>query len=287
MNTDVSDELPALLVRRPACFAPGIFREMPAEDYFEIEAMSASGAKKMLLSPAHYKLMRDQPLEPTAEMQVGTAVHCGVLEPDTFAMRIACAPDCDKRTKSGKEEWTAFATTNAGRIILSPDDFARARRCIDATRAHPAAAQLLLSAEIEISLFWRDGRYDVPCKARLDARNHGGIIDLKTTRDASPDGFARQIANLLYHVQGAHYFSGVEHVLNETPAFFAFIAVENEPPHAVACYSLPGNAVLAGAHLMNRALERYRDALAAGAWPGYPDTIQQIMLPKWATIFNV
>lgn len=267
-------------------FAVGVVDGMPAATYHAIEAMSASGAKKMRQSPAHYLLARNEASMPTAAMQFGTAVHAGVLEPDTFADVVAEAPDVDRRTKEGKAQWAEFAAAAAGKVILSPDDMARARRCINAVRAHPSAGKLLAGAEVEKSFFWRDGRFQVPCKARWDARNHGLAIDLKTTQDASPEAFARSIATFQYHAQAAHYCSAAEHLLDESPQAFVFIAVEVEPPHAVACYALPGAAILAGAHLMNIAFARYADALASGRWAGYPETIESIALPKWALRFN-
>lgn len=273
----------------PALLAPpldGFIPALAAERYHAHEAMSASGAKKILRSPAHYRLMRTKPSPPTAAMEFGTVVHCGVLEPDLLSSVVCIAPDVNKRTNAGKAEFAAFQEANAGRIVMSLDDYDRAMRCVDAVRAHPGAAKLLVGAEVEGSLFWRDARFDVPCKVRYDARNHGGLVDLKTTEDASPDEFARTIVNFKYHVQGAHYVSGAEHVLNESPKFFAFIAVEKEEPHGVACYALPGNAILAGAYLMNKALERYQQALAAGAWAGYPDTIESIQLPRYALRFD-
>lgn len=276
---------PDPIITRPA-FAPGIFPDMPAHVYHRIEAMSASGAKKILQSPQHFRLMRDTPSEPTAAMQFGTAVHDGVLEPDTFSHRVACAPDVDKRTKLGKAEWADFVFCNDGKLILAPDDFDNVRRCVDAIHAHPGAMQLLDGAQTEVSLFWNDARYDVPCKCRWDIANYGGIADVKTTTDASPGEFARSIAKFLYHAQASMYVSGGEHVLHESPRFFALIAVEKEPPHAVACYYLPGDAIIAGAYLISRALERYRDALTTGRWIGYPDTIEQIKLPRYALRFD-
>jgi hypothetical protein len=273
------------ITERPQ-FTPGLFRDMDFDTYRAIEAMSQSGARKMLRSPMHYVFDREQPRAPTAPMQFGSACHTGTLEPDLFASRVVCAPSLDKRTARGKEEWAAFCADNQGRIVLSSDDFARCRRVIDAVLSHPAARKLLDGAEIELSVFWEDGRYRVRCKGRWDARNRGGLVDLKTTADASPEEFARSIVTFGYHVQASHYFSGAEHVLNETPRFFAIIAVEHEPPHCVACYSLPSNALLAGGHLMNRALERYAEALATGKWPGYPPTIEDIQLPRWALRFD-
>lgn len=271
--------------RRPE-FVPGVFYGMPAEDYHAIEGMSSSGSGKMLKSPAHFRLMRTRPNQPTPTMQFGTAVHEGTLEPDSFAARVVAAPEVNKRTKDGKADFFAFAEANAGRIILSTDDFARAQHCIEAVRSHPGAIRLLAGAEIETSLFWIDGKYKVPCKARIDIRSHGGITDLKTTSDASPEDFAKSIANFGYMRQAAHYFSGHEHALDRTPEFFAFIAVESVEPYAVACYEMPSNGILAGAHEMDIVLERYAAALAAGRWPGYPETIETITLPRWATSFN-
>jgi exodeoxyribonuclease VIII len=113
------------------------------------------------------------------------------------------------------------------------------------------------------------------------------MTDIKTCQDASPEAFARSAASYLYHVQAAHYFSAAEHIRGETPRFWAFICVESEPPHSVACYVLPGAAVLAGTQLMSKALERYAAALAAGKWPGYPETIDTLPFPKWALKFDI
>lgn len=272
-------------LERPA-FTPGVVPDLPDVAYHATEAMSYSGTKKMLRSPQHFLLARQQPSEPTAAMIFGKAVHCGALEPERFATTVVCAPDCNTRTNAGKAELAAFEAEHAGAIILKPGDFDRARRCVDAVLAHPMARELMAGAQREVSLFWFDGKYGTPCKARLDLLN-GHIADIKTTTDASPEGFARQAAQLLYHVQAAFYNSGLEHVANTSMDFFANIAVESEPPHAVACYTIPGNAVLAGARLMNTALERYAAALKTGEWSGYPTELYALKFPKYALTFDL
>lgn len=269
--------------REPAPFVAGVFRGMPAEQYFAIEAMSQSGAKEMLRSPYHFRYRRDNPRDPTPPMRFGTAVHEGVLEPATFADRVVAMPKLNARTNAGRDERDRFLAAHADRVVLSAEDFARARRCIDAVNRHPAARHLLAGAEVETSLFWLDQRYQVPCKARLDARNHGGVIDLKTTTDASPDEWARSAASFGYHLQSAHYFSGCEHLLDATPEFFCHVCVESEAPHGVAVYAMPGNAVMAGAARMNEALRRYAEATRSGYWSSYPDTISSFTFPRWAT----
>jgi hypothetical protein len=137
-------------------------------------------------------------------------------------------------------------------------------------------------------LFWNDAQYGVPCKARFDAWNPARIlVDLKTTSDASPEEFAQSIANFHYHAQAALYCSAAEHLLDESPQAFVFIVVESEPPHGVACYRLPSEAILAGQHYVSKALARYADVLASGGvWSGYPETIETIQLPRYAMRFD-
>jgi exodeoxyribonuclease VIII len=281
---------------------PGLYPTMPAEAYHSIEAMSSGGAKKILKSPAHYKLMRTKKNEPTPAMQFGTVTHTGVLEPHRFALSCISVPDdAPKRPTSAQRNarkpsletlesidfWEGFDKASAGRIVLSASDFARARRTIDAVLSHRGARALLDGATVEESVFWRDERYGVPCKARFDARNHGGLIDLKSTQDASPEDFARDAAKYLYHSQAAHYSYGAEATFGKTPEFFAFIAAETDEPHGVACYALPENALHMGRHLMARAMGRYAHALSVGEFQSYPDTIETLRLPAYALKFDV
>lgn len=265
---------------------PGLYYGMPAEEYHAVESMSAGGAKRILQSAAHYKLMRTKKKKPTDAMQLGTAIHTGVLEPESFAKSVVACPDFNRRTNIGKADAAAFEAAHSSCVVLSSADFDRARRAIDAVRQHPGAQRLLDGATIEGSMFWIDARYKVPCKSRFDAMNHGGLVDLKSAADASPDGFSKAIGQYLYLAQAAHYCSGAEHVLDASPQFFAFIAVETEEPYCVACYTIPGAGILAGAHKMSIALGRYAEALATGRWQGYPDSVNEIALRKWDLQFN-
>lgn len=264
-----------------------LLADLPAEQYHAHEALSASGAKKILRSPAHFKVWRTEKREPTADMRLGTACHSAILEPETFEDQVLCSPKFDRRTKDGKAAAEAFEAQAAGRLVLSADDFDACLRVRDAVAKHAGAQRLLADTRREVSLFWRDGQYGIPCKARLDAmRSDGGIVDLKTTGDASPDAFGRGIASWQYHLQAAFYFIGAEHVLGKTPAFFAFIAAEKEPPFAVGCYVLETAHLLAGQRLAEEAIVRYQAAVETGEWPAYGELIQPARVPAWALRFD-
>jgi hypothetical protein len=277
---------PAMAPSEPPPFVPGAFPDMPSETYHAIEALSNGGGVKLRKSQADYKLMRTEKKAPTDAMIFGTAVHMALLEPARFETDVVIAPIVNPYTKAGKEEKAAFALANASKVILTVEAYRRALACAASVRAHPGASKLLQGAVTELSLFWVDKQYDIPCKCRFDLISHGGGTDLKTTLDASPEGFAKSVANYEYHAQGAHYMSGAEHCLNETPRFFGFIAVESQPPHLTGCYFLPSAAIRAGQRLMAIAAERYAEGLKTGVWRGYADTIEELHLPRWALRFD-
>ena len=180
--------------------------------------------------------------------------------------------------------WEEFERGDGAReIVLDADAYERCCRTVDAILAHPGARTLLTGGIPEVSLFWNDAKYEVPCKARIDfLRDDGGMVDIKTTTDASPEGFGRTIASFLYHVQGSHYWSGGEHVLGASPKFFAFIAAEKEEPFGVSAQVLQVDALRIGMAKCDRALRRYAEAAASGRWGAYSDLIEPAILPAWA-----
>jgi hypothetical protein len=102
------------------------------------------------------------------------------------------------------------------------------------------------------------------------------IVDLKTTTDASPDGFARSVAQYRYHVQQAHYLQS--HIADR----FIFLAVEKTFPYCVATYELDADAVAVGEQLRQSNLQAIANCKDAQSWPGYTDQIQTLSLPRWA-----
>lgn len=266
----------------PLAVAGRVDYGMSADDYHAIDALGSSDVKRLLRSPAHFKAGRDEPREPSDAQQLGTAIHLGVLEPERFEREVALSPKFDRRTKDGKAAAAAFEAEHAGKHLLSADDFDLVRRCVDAVHAHPAAGSLLQHGVPEVSLRWPDAVHGVACKARLDwLRPDGGIVDLKSAIDASPGGFARAIGQFGYALQCAHYQLGAEAVLAQAP-YFAFIAVEKEPPFAVGVYVLDPESVEAARERVRTAYARYQECAAANAWPAYSPLIETINAPRWA-----
>jgi len=263
-------------------FEHGIYHDLPETAYHAIEAFSASGAKQLLRSVAHYVASREEPREPTANMLLGTAAHRLVLEPER-AGDVVAAPDVDRRTKAGKEAYEAFVQSSVGKLVLPVADYDRAQRVAEAVRQHPIAWQLFTGAQTEITSLWhRDG---VRCKARIDAVSGSTIVDLKTTIDASPEGVAKAIASFSYHVQEAHYRDALE-AQGMFAERFVFVFCETSAPFNVLVAELDEHALGIGRAQIKKAFERYA-ALTLGEIPreqmGYEPIVHRVSLPRWAS----
>jgi hypothetical protein len=138
-----------------------------------------------------------------------------VLEPGLFACSYTVAEQCGETLKSGAN--AGQRCTNDGKVyrggvwrcgqhdkgeseetrrVLSPQEFAVCVGMRESVRSHPAARDLLDSAdafELSIVFYWPGT--EILCKARIDiAAFEAGVIgDLKTTTDASLRGFERSV----------------------------------------------------------------------------------------------
>jgi hypothetical protein len=207
---------------------------MPAEQYHALSAIGHSGLVRIMRSPAHLRDYLSNAPEPTPAMQLGTAFHTALLEPDAFVQQFVVAPRFDRRTKEGKAAAEAWDADNAGKTPLTADQMATIQLMSSSVRAHAGAARLLESGLAEMSGFWIDRETGIECKCRPDflamaGEMATGIVDVKTCCDASADGFSRAIANLGYDLQAALYQDGLKALTGRELPFY-FVAIEKEPP---------------------------------------------------------
>jgi len=254
--------------------------DMPASEYHKIEALSASGAKSLLRSPAHFVASKETFREPTPAMRLGTAVHTLILEPHKFEEEIAVMPKFDKRTTVGKKAIEEWESENTGKCIIDAFQYERAKQIAESVREHPFFVERMDNGIAETTLLWE--QYGVQCKARLDYRKGNTIFDIKTCQDASPEGFAKQIANFQYHIQAAHYSMGWRRVSGERLERFVFVAVESDFPHMVGIYTLDRNSLTAGQMMMERAAKAYQHVLNGKVEKNYTSKVVEISIPSWA-----
>lgn len=255
-------------------------------DYHSIKAINASGINKFIRSPLHY--WRESPFnpgrivnEPTPAMIFGKLVHCLVLTPESFEEEFALAPDINKRTNEGKAQWQQFQSENAGKTIITLEQWNQADALRNAVWMHPTVKGLLGNGQSEEPITWKREGGDVECKAKLDYLRNGLIIDYKTTQDASLREFARSIASFGYHRQMAWYMEAAYKIQGGWPRGAILIAQEKEVPEAIAVYRLDESALTKGAVECDNAYKAMCERLVNGKWEAYPEGIQDIGLPNW------
>ena len=259
----------------------GIHPDVPPEVYHSWQALSNSWMSKLNISPAHlYDLIQNGGTPASKDQDFGTAVHCKVLEPDCYEGRFAVRPEGQSgATKEGK----AFKAQVGNRIVLTDKE----GRWCDAIARRANANRIVREwlhqvHQTEVSLVWeRDGYL---CKARTDLLVPDAFVmaDLKTTRSASPKGFATQVARYAYHCQAAWYLDGIQRLTGKVWNFY-FIACEKSRPFLVTVHQLARDSPayrLAVAEC-DRLFDLYKQCWENRAWPGYGESFT-IELPDWA-----
>lgn len=283
-------------------FAPGIYPDIPAELYHKREmGVANAGALKILNSktPAHYRAWLDaEQDDDTKALEFGRALHCALLEPKVFdatyvqpvehpfrrpsiTQRNAKKPS--HSTLEAIAYWDKWEADHVGLIEITAAEKQRLIGMAESIRQHPIARTLLSEGASEQTLVWIDPRTGLLCKARVDRYigARGLAWDLKSTEDASERGFAQHIARYGYHIQDAHYAGGFQ-VLGLDLRAFLFVAVEKEPPYAVAVHSIDPEAESRGIELRDRAMDTLARCVANNSFPGYEPRINRLSLPVWA-----
>jgi len=252
---------------------------MDYESYTAIDAVNWSTLRAMAQSPLAYRYAAAHPREDTATFRLGRLTHMAILEPECFERDVCVYPGPVRRGR----EWDAFRAANASREIVTATEFALARCASEAALSHPVARHHLTGiAETEVVLTWTDAATKIDCKARVDRMTTQYLLEVKTAREVAPWPFGRQCAALKYHGQFAFYLDGARAAGRDLPGSPIVIAIQPEPPHDVAVYTVPDDVLDAGRELYRGLLNRLLRCRESGHWPGVCEGEIALQLPAWA-----
>jgi hypothetical protein len=254
----------------------GLIPGIHIEDYHKGPGISSTRLKRASRSAAHFMFERDKESKAKA---FGRVFHPAILEPETVDLLVA--PNINKNTN----EYKAWKAAHAGREIVTEAEKEILTGMAASVAAHPSASKLLFQGDgiNEHSGWWIDEESGELCRCRPDRyrRDLGIIIDLKSAKDASKEGFARDAEKLGYFLSAAMYWDGVEAVTGDYVKGFVFVAVEKEFPFAVGVYAYDLRSIEAGRTKYKRLLMEIADCKHAGKWPAYSDEIETISLKDW------
>lgn len=253
--------------------------DLTNEQYHAHPAISSSDVKAVhTKSLAHW---RGKVRKESSAFALGSAVHALVLEPEKNL--VLRGPE-DRRGNKWKE--AQLAADLDGVILLPEAEFDLAARIANAAKAHPVVEQYLGDPTFvaEASFFGVDPATGTEIKCRPDGYlpDYGIVFDLKTTTDASPDGFPRELRKYAYDVQAAFYLRALVAAGYKAETFI-FVAVEKEPPHAVGLHALTGRYLGHADMIVTQTLQKISNAIAVSDFTtGWP-LINTIDLPRWQT----
>lgn len=199
-------------------------------------------------------------------LDFGDAIHAICLEPDRLKTEFVKMPDFDGRTNAGKAARAEFEAENAGKKILSHDDYKKLVLMYDSIMAHPQARDLLEADGVcEGSYFWRDEETGMDCKCRPDKEidSRGILVDIKSTDTLKK--FCYAVEDYRYYVQDPFYCDGVGR-FKERPKML-FLVVQKTIDcgrYPVFVRSLPDEAAAEGRRRYREDLNKYKSFLKAG-----------------------
>lgn len=268
----------------------GIFYDIPADTYHKglievadvnglrIKPLSSTGAKVLVKqSPADYLRSIATRTEKKA-FDLGHAAHELILEGGLQTVEVL---DFDSyRSKAAQQARDAVYAT--GGTPMLDRDLQGAYAMEKAVRSHELADSLLRDGQPEVSALVWDEEYQIYFQTRFDwLRDDGWIIDLKTSRCATPDEFNRDIAAFYYHLQASLYERAAR-LLGIDFKGWRWVVVQSVEPYNVFVVEYSELDRLTGEQRMHTALRKYADGVHTGVWPAFPD-LYISELPAYAT----
>ncbi|HCZ8858354.1 TPA: exodeoxyribonuclease VIII [Escherichia coli] len=264
---------------------PGIYYGISNENYHAGPGVSKSQLDDIADTPALYLWRKNAPVDTTKTktLDLGTAFHCRVLEPEEFSNRFIVAPEFNRRTTAGKEEEKAFLMecASTGKTVITAEEGRKIELMYQSVMALPLGQWLVESAgHAESSIYWEDPETGILCRCRPDKiiPEFHWIMDVKTTADIQR--FKTAYYDYRYHVQDAFYSDGYEAQFGVLPTFVFLVASTTVEcgRYPVEIFMMGEEAKLAGQQEYHRNLRTLADCLNTDEWPA----IKTLSLPRWA-----
>lgn len=258
---------------------PVFIANMPNSVYHShTEGISSSGLKTVLRSPAHYRFRSEA--KTSRAMEMGTAIHTALLEPELFKRDYVLLKDVADRRAS---EYKQAVKVHGSELVLTAPESDKIAGMQEAVLSNSAmAARINGQGWRELSLFVTCPDTGVLVRVRFDLLlADGTIVDLKKTQDARPDAFSRAIDNYGYDLSAALYVDALSWVTGEQHTF-EFAVVEEEMPHGHKLYRPCDTTLAEGRRKYREALALFAECDKTGVWHNLAcDDVEVISLPSY------
>jgi|TARA_R100000084_G_scaffold55942_1_gene23574 hypothetical protein len=254
------------MAKKKIKITPIVDNEVTDLNYYDDHMYITNSKLKLYLEnpPRKFQHLIDCPPKPSAAMKFGTAFHMLVLEDKEFSKHYAVEPDSiDKRTTLGKATLLKFNESLNGREAVPYKDFSLMQSMNANLKVSKNYSLLENCNQFEKIYLWKNETLDILCKGKLDAVNTRDkyIVDLKTTRDASPKAFKETIINQKYHMQAAFYCDALGY------KDYYIYAIEKSKPHCICVYKISEDLIKMGRDMYIALIKHYKKYVEGGEVP--------------------
>lgn len=232
----------------------------------------------------HPRLNPNYVPEQDSRFDLGSAAHMMLLERRIDGIVIVEAKDWKKKAaQEARDEARA-----EGKYPILARHYEQVQLMVGAATAFIETTELagLFTAGIpEQTVLWQEGSVWCRCRPDLVARLFANpvILDYKTTENAEPDAFIRQIPRMGYDVQAEFYVRGVKTITQIEPTF-VFLVQEISAPYACSLVALSNAYRAIGQQKVERAIGLWQRCMERNEWPSYSTRIAYAEPPSWALL---
>jgi hypothetical protein len=251
--------------------------------------MSRSHLKDIAANPSKWIQGGGDGDDSTTSTVFGSLVDCIATEPNRFADRFIVRPNeyparDNKGVATGEmkpwranagwcEEW--IANNAGGREVISEATLKEANHAAAniASKLTNCKFQVYIAAEYHD----KDTGLVIPVCGLIDAvpefctAGYRRVIDIKTTRNADPARWRREVHERWYDAQAAMYLDLLNCASDWERDEFEHVLVENQSPYAVSWGLMSVEFISMGRKKYLGALRLYCQCLKNNEWPGYND----------------
>lgn len=278
-----------------------LIKDMPMHEYHELEGASKSVLADLMkmtphsvfekyIDPDRHPVIDEDAEFPYYELyketskkhfDIGTAVHCYVLEPDNFDEYVVQRPAHDLRSKANKQAFDDLLSENYGKAVVTTDDMKNIRAAAEnILKLKTTEAVLNTRGFVESTILWeRENGTKMKCRPDFMNPDMDLVIDVKTADSANQTEFYWAMKKFKYYMSHAITAEGYEAHFGRPLKAYVYLVVEKKT-NLCAYYNSEEDCLIEGQGEMLEALKIYEECLATGEWPSYPDEILPINMEK-------
>jgi len=239
-------------------------------DYHSNKSISASGLKE--ISSTSVTDYLNKKFKTSLALELGSAIHTIILEPELFDTEFHIMPNIDLRTKAGKELKIKHQEIANGRILLSESNYNLLKKILVSFKKNRDAVKLL-DGKIEISHYGTVNNIDVRC--RPDILGKDFVCDIKSCKSVNAYNFRKDCYTYKWFLQAVFYSD----FLSVPAENFRFIAISKEDEPKVKVFGLTKKSIELGRQQWHEAFNRWQFYKETGIcsgenWNDFKDSVQ-------------